>query len=62
MTAQAYLEQLVDIDRRIKDKLRESSEWRSIAMSKGTGIEEVTKKLEEFLDSCDKEENTITNI
>ena len=41
MTAQAYLEQLVDIDRRIKDKLRESSEWRSIAMSKGAGIEEV---------------------
>lgn len=29
---------------------------------KGTGIEEVTKKLEEYLNSCDKMENTITSI
>ena len=29
---------------------------------KGTGIEEVTKKLEEYLNSCDKTENTITSI
>lgn len=29
---------------------------------KGTGIEEVTKKLEEYLDTCDKKENTITSI
>lgn len=29
---------------------------------KGTGIEEVTKKLEEYLDNCDKLENTITSI
>lgn len=29
---------------------------------KGTGIEEVTKKLEEYLDSCDKEESSITGI
>ncbi len=41
MTAQAYLEQLINIDRRIKDKLRESAEWRSIAMSKSSNIDEV---------------------
>ena len=29
---------------------------------KGTGIEEVTKKLEEYLDTCDKKENSITSI
>jgi len=29
---------------------------------KGTGIEEVTKKLEEYLDNSDKNENTINNI
>lgn len=29
---------------------------------KGTGIEEVTKKLEEYLDSSDKSESTITSI
>lgn len=29
---------------------------------KGTGIEEVTKKLEEYLDNCDKAESTITSI
>lgn len=29
---------------------------------KGTGIEEVTKKLEEYLDSADKSESNITNI
>lgn len=29
---------------------------------KGTGIEEVTKKLEEYLDNCDKSESTITSI
>lgn len=29
---------------------------------KGTGIEEVTKKLEEYLDNCDKSENTINSI
>ena len=29
---------------------------------KGTGIEEVTKKLEEYLDNSDKEESTITSI
>lgn len=29
---------------------------------KGTGIEEVTKKLEEYLDGCDKTENSITSI
>lgn len=29
---------------------------------KGTGIEEVTKKLEEYLEGCDKTESTITNI
>ncbi len=29
---------------------------------KGTGIEEVTKKLEEYLDNCDKTESTITSI
>jgi hypothetical protein len=41
MTAQAYLEQLINIDRRIKDKLRESAEWRAIAMSKSSSIDEV---------------------
>lgn len=29
---------------------------------KGTGIEEVTKKLEEYLDNCDRTENTISSI
>ena len=29
---------------------------------KGTGIEEVTKKLEEYLDNADKDENTINSI
>lgn len=29
---------------------------------KGTGMEEVTKKLEEYLDSCDKTESSITSI
>lgn len=29
---------------------------------KGTGIEEVTKKLEEYLDNADKSENSITSI
>lgn len=29
---------------------------------KGTGIEEVTKKLEEYLNNCDKLESTITSI
>lgn len=41
MTAQAYLEQLINIDKRIKDKIRESDEWRSIAMSKSSSINEV---------------------
>ena len=29
---------------------------------KGTGMEEVLKKLEQYLDSCDKNENSITSI
>jgi len=29
---------------------------------KGTGIEEVTKKLEEYLDNSEKSESTITSI
>ena len=29
---------------------------------KGTGMEEVLKKLEQYLDSCDKNENSITAI
>ena len=29
---------------------------------KGTGIEEVTKKLEEYLDDCDKNESNINCI
>jgi len=29
---------------------------------KGTGIEEVTKKLEEYLDNVGKDENTINSI
>ena len=29
---------------------------------KGTGLEEVLKKLEEYLDSADKNESDITNI
>lgn len=41
MTAQTYLDQLLNIDRRIKDKLRESQEWRDIAMTKRAGIEDV---------------------
>ena len=41
MTAQEYLRQLIDIDRRINDKMRESAEWRSIAMSKSAIINEI---------------------
>ena len=29
---------------------------------KGTGMEEVLKKLEQYLDNCDKSESTITTI
>ena len=29
---------------------------------KGTGMEEVLKKLEQYLDSCDKNEHSITTI
>ena len=29
---------------------------------KGTGMEEVLKKLEQYLDSCDKNEHSITSI
>ena len=41
MTAQTYLEQLHNIDRRIKDKMRESYEWREIAMTKRASIDDV---------------------
>ena len=41
MTAQEYLDQLINIDRRIKDKLRESAEWRDIAMTKRATIDDV---------------------
>ena len=41
MTAQTYLDQLLNIDRRIKDKLRESQEWRDIAMTKRANIDDV---------------------
>ena len=37
----------------------------NIALSsyyKGTGLEEVLKKLEEYLDNADKQESDITNI
>ena len=29
---------------------------------KGTGMEEVLKKLEQYIDSCEKSENSITTI
>ena len=29
---------------------------------KGTGLEEILKKQEEYLDNCDEEESDITNI
>lgn len=41
MTTQAYLNQLLNIDRRIKDKLRESAEWRDIAMTKRATLDDV---------------------
>ena len=41
MTTQGYLEQLLNIDRRIKDKLRESDEWRNIAMTKRATMDDV---------------------
>lgn len=41
MTTKSYLYQLRNIDRRIQDKLRESYEWREIAMNKSHPISEV---------------------
>ena len=41
MTAQGYLEQLHNIDKRIKDKIRESEEWRDIAMTKRARMDDV---------------------
>lgn len=41
MTAQTYLDQLLNIDRRIKDKLRESAEWRDIAMTKRASMDDI---------------------
>ena len=41
MTTKEYLYQLQNIDRRIKDKLRESTEWREIAMCNTIQIPEV---------------------
>lgn len=47
-----------------KTKLKVSPTSNFVVASyyKGTGIEEVTKKLEEYLDNASKEENTITSI
>lgn len=41
MTTQGYLEQLRNIDKRIKDKLYESQEWRDIAMTKRATLDDV---------------------
>lgn len=41
MTPQAYLDQLLNIDRRIKDKLRESAEWRDIAMTRRATLDDI---------------------
>ena len=41
MTTKSYLYQLRNIDRRIQDKLRESYEWREIAMNKSHPISDV---------------------
>lgn len=41
MTTQAYLEQLRNIDRRIKDKQRESDAWRNIATTKRATMDDV---------------------
>ena len=41
MTPQNYLDQLLNIDRRIKDKLRESQEWRDIAMTKKAMMDDI---------------------
>lgn len=42
MTTKEYLYQLRNIDKRIQDKLRESIEWREIAMSNSINIPEVS--------------------
>lgn len=56
----------IEIDSKGKDKkkLIVSPETNFVIATyyKGTGIEEVTKKLEEYLDNSDKEESAITSI
>ena len=47
---------------KIKIQVKPLSNFVVATYYKGTGIEEVTKKLEEYLDNCDKTENTITSI
>lgn len=41
MTTKAYLYQLRNIDRRIQDKIRESVEWKEIAMGKTTVLSDI---------------------
>ena len=41
MTTKAYLYQLRNIDRRIQDKIRESCEWKEIALGKSTALNDI---------------------
>lgn len=60
------------IEIEVENKTKSKSKIKNIAKPKinfviasyykGTGIEEVTKKLEEYLDNCEETENTITII
>lgn len=41
MTTKAYLYQLRNIDRRIQDKIRESSDWMEIALGKSAALNDI---------------------
>ena len=54
--------QIGDNKKKIKNILRPRTNFVLATYYKGTGIEEVTKKLEEYLDNADKKESDITSI
>ena len=71
--AEDFVKMLKENINKIQLNLKAKNKKKEIAVSpktnfvlatyyKGTGIEEVTKKLEEYLDNADKEENTINSI
>jgi len=71
--AQDFVEMLKENLNKIQLNLKAKNKKKEIIVSpktnfvlatyyKGTGIEEVTKKLEEYLDNADKSENTINSI